>query len=140
MGDMYVLNADQMRAADAHAIDTLKIPSLQLMENAATQVTRVICETYPEPDRVVIVCGKGNNGGDGMAVARMLQERGWNTSLLLLASSSDLKNDPATNWKRAIETGVHCFENIGPADLQVHFSEAKLLVDALFGTVLSKSL
>ena len=65
---MKVVTARQMQAADSHAIEVLKTPSLALMENAATQVSRILLDQYQEPRNVAVICGKGNNGGDGMAV------------------------------------------------------------------------
>ena len=114
---MKILTAQQMQAADKHAIEVLKIPSLVLMENAATQVSRVLQERYPEPRTTVVVCGKGNNGGDGMAVARMLRQNGWTTTIVLLESNTALKNDPGENWTRAIHAGVRCLDEVAIADL-----------------------
>jgi NAD(P)H-hydrate repair Nnr-like enzyme with NAD(P)H-hydrate epimerase domain len=95
---MYVVNAEQMRAADAHAINDLKIPSIELMENAATKVAGLVLGHYPTPRRLLVVCAKGNNGGDGMAFARIMKQHLWNPTLLLFASASDLKADPSRNW------------------------------------------
>ncbi len=137
---MKVLTAQQMQAADKHAIEILKIPSLVLMENAATQVTRVLQESDPEPHTAVVVCGKGNNGGDGMAIARLLRQNGWTTTIILLESQTVLKNDPRENWNRAIHTGVRCLDKVGISDLPALLQEADLAVDALFGTGLTKPL
>ncbi len=137
---MYVLNAEEMRAADTHAIQDLGIPSLVLMENAAAKVAEVVCARNPRPRPVCVVCGKGNNGGDGMAVARLLKQRGWNPVVLLLGRAGELKADPAENWRRAIEAGVPCLETEDLSVLESHLSDCDLVLDALFGTGLTKPL
>jgi ADP-dependent NAD(P)H-hydrate dehydratase / NAD(P)H-hydrate epimerase len=137
---MKVLTAPQMQAADKHAIEVLKIPSLVLMENAATQVSRILQERYPEPRTTVVVCGKGNNGGDGIAVARLLRLSGWTTTIVLFESQTALKNDPAENWTRAVHAGVRCLDEVAIADLPALLQEADLIIDALFGTGLTKPL
>lgn len=137
---MNILTGREMQEADRHAIEVLKIPSIQLMENAAAAVVRVVRKRHPSPKSVAVVCGKGNNGGDGMAVARLLQQGGWQARVLLLDRSADLKPDPAANWKRAAEAGVTCMENVNPVGLARHLSESDLVLDALFGTGLTKPL
>ncbi len=137
---MYVLNSDEMRAADAHAIQDLGIPSLVLMENAAARVADVIVARNPMPRPLCVVCGKGNNGGDGMATARLLQQRGWSPVVLLLGRAKDLKADPAENWSRAIDAGVSCRELEDVSALESCLSDSDLVIDALFGTGLSKPL
>src|SRR5262245_4374767 len=131
---MNIVNAREMQEADAHAIDALKIPSLQLMENAAAQFVRILRALHPAKKSVAVVCGKGNNGGDGMAAARMLHQSGWISRALLLGRSAELKSDPAVNWKKAADAGVQCIENVNPVGLARHMSECDLVVDALFGT------
>lgn len=131
---MNILTSQQMREADAYAIDELKVPSIQLMENAAAQVVRVVRKRHPSAKSVLVVCGKGNNGGDGLAVARLLQQSGWQARAILLDRTADLKADPMANWKRAVEAGVACSENAGGPALARYISECDLVIDALFGT------
>ena len=137
---MNVLNAEQMRAADAHAIRDLNIPSLTLMENASRCVADILLQKNPQPRRVLVVCGKGNNGGDGLAVARLLKEAGWNPVVVLLGNVSELKADPAENWSRARSAGVTCVEDPEGAQLEKLIGESDLVIDALFGTGLTKPL
>jgi hydroxyethylthiazole kinase-like uncharacterized protein yjeF len=140
MSSMNVLNAEQMRAADAHAISTLNIPSLTLMENAARCVADIVLRKNPQQRRVLVVCGKGNNGGDGFAAARLLKEAGWNPIVLLLGNVSELKTDSAENWSRAHSAGVTCLEDAAGERLENLIAETDLIIDALFGTGLTKSL
>ena len=137
---MNVLNAEQMRAADAHAINNLNIPSLTLMENAARRVADIVLRKNPQPRRVLVVCGTGNNGGDGLAVARLLKQAHWNPVALLLGNVSNLKADPAENWSRAVSSGVTCVEDPEGEQVEKLMAEADLIIDALFGTGLTRSL
>jgi NAD(P)H-hydrate repair Nnr-like enzyme with NAD(P)H-hydrate epimerase domain len=121
---MKILDAEQMRAADAHAIGTLKIPSLVLMENAATRVAEILVKRDVAPCTVAIACGKGNNGGDGLALARILNSHGWKPKVFLMAPAASLKADPAENWNRAVRSGVRCFENVTPEGLSLHLKDA----------------
>ena len=137
---MKILNAEEMRAADVHAITELKTPSLVLMENAATQVFEVLVRRDVSPATVAIACGKGNNGGDGLALARILHGRGWKPKVFLLAAANALTPDAAENWHRAVRSGVRCFENVYADSLALHLKDCDLVVDALFGTGLTKPL
>src|SRR3954449_12363304 len=73
---MKILTSDQMRNIDRRASERFGIPSVVLMENAALAVVDAIAEHYPQIDRAAIFCGTGANGGDGLAVARHLENRG----------------------------------------------------------------
>ena len=76
-----ILSNDGMREADRHTIEDLGVPSLVLMENAATGVVDAIRESFPEARRVLFLCGRGNNGGDGFVFARALREAGHHVAL-----------------------------------------------------------
>jgi NAD(P)H-hydrate epimerase len=137
---MKVLTSEQMRAADEHAIKVLKIPSITLMENAATKVTNIIVQRYPQARSVIAVCGKGNNGGDGLAVARLLGEKGWKPTAVLVDPAAALAPDAAENWNRASKAGVNCLQNLSIENLSSYLRENEIVVDSLFGTGLSKPL
>ena len=94
-----LFTAEEMRAADAHAIEKAGVPSLDLMERAGTGLARVTAEAArPGPVRVVV--GKGNNGGDGLVVARLLREEGREVDVLALADPGELRGDAAANRDR----------------------------------------
>lgn len=97
-----LLDAEQMRATDSWAIDEQGIPSLDLMERAGAGLARVTAEVVPE-GRIAIVCGKGNNGGDGLVAARILRERGREVDVLCIAPPEELSGDPARNLERLAE-------------------------------------
>ena len=88
-----------MKDLDRWAIETMGIPGVVLMENAGTAIVRRLQEILPDlsSKRVIIFCGKGNNGGDGFVIARYLTQLGINTSVLLAGALADLKGDAKTN-------------------------------------------
>ena len=141
---MKVLTAAQMRACDARATAELKVPSLTLMENAGAAAAHysVVRFGTAAAGRAVILCGKGNNGGDGLVCARRLKEKvsGSNPVVLLFAQPSALKGDAAVNlekWKKAGGTlRIVADEKLwqGERDL---VAAASLVIDALLGTGLS---
>jgi hydroxyethylthiazole kinase-like uncharacterized protein yjeF len=96
---MRILNAAQMREADRRTIQDIGIGSLVLMENAGRQVVAAVESLYPDlADRsIAIVCGKGNNGGDGFVTARTLQQRGFDVSVFVIGSVSEIKGDARVN-------------------------------------------
>jgi NAD(P)H-hydrate epimerase len=119
--------ADEMRALDRWAIDHEGVPSLELMERAGGEVARAITELAPAGP-VRIVCGRGNNGGDGLVVARLLRERGLEADALLLFDADDLSTDARANLERTearrIEAGT----------LPEALSGSAVVVDAILGT------
>ena len=130
--DCAVLEVAEMYAADKAAADA-GVDSLVLMEAAGTAVVRVI-EARWQRRPVTVLCGPGNNGGDGFVVARLLAEKGWHITVGLLGAAESLKGDAAVNAQRWNAIG-----NILPlaADL---LAGDPLVVDALFGAGLSRGL
>jgi NAD(P)H-hydrate epimerase len=132
-----VVTADEMRAMDRATIDKF-VAGIDLMENAGRGVADVISARW-EPRRgkgVVIVCGKGNNGGDGFVIARLLKKRGYGVKTFLLGRGKDLKGDALTNYRRCKRSRMSVREvaskNLG--DLEKAVAGADLVVDAVFGT------
>jgi len=105
---MEILSGEQMRSVDRRAIDAMGIPGLELMEAAGTGVAEAFLADYPAATnrRIVVLCGKGNNGGDGLVAARHLLRRGLRPTVVLLAAETDLRGDAAHNLARALEAGV----------------------------------
>ena len=132
---MKIVTADEMRAIDRASSEKFGVPSLTLMESAGSAVADFILASYREAERITVVCGKGNNGGDGFVVARKLHQAGKVVEVLLLAAASELKGDAAVMFERlpvrpvVIETAQ---------DLQAESScglgSAALIVDAVLGT------
>jgi ADP-dependent NAD(P)H-hydrate dehydratase / NAD(P)H-hydrate epimerase len=119
-------DADGMRAVDRWAIEDQGLPSLELMEAAGRAVAEAVGELAPDgPARVV--CGKGNNAGDGLVAARYLREAGFEVEALLLWPADELSGDAAANLERFPAEHVD-------GDLAPRLAESGVIVDAIFGT------
>src|SRR5581483_5114303 len=90
---MKILTADEMRAVDRLTTEHYRISSLDLMRNAGAAVARFILREFPRHRNIGVLCGKGNNGGDGFVAARHLKEAGCNVNVLLLGDPASLKGD-----------------------------------------------
>lgn len=134
----FILNREQIRAYDRLATAQFKIPGLLLMENAgrgAAEIIRGLIATK-ERAKVVIVCGAGNNGGDGFVVARHLQGDA-DVRCILVGEKSSIQGDALVNYEAALACEIF----IGHAnDLPGEIAGADVIVDALFGTGLSRPL
>src|SRR5579863_8189254 len=99
---MKVLTAAQMREADRLTSERYGIPSLQLMENAGAAIAEFLREKVSGLARrkILVLCGKGNNGGDGLVVGRMLKESGCAPVVILFSSPGAVEGDAAVNLKR----------------------------------------
>ena len=134
IGSMKLCTPSQMQSIDRRAIDGLKIPGLTLMENAGIRVADVICERFEIENKLVaVVCGKGNNGGDGFVVARLLHQRGAKVLAFLIGEKSEVKGDALTNLDRAQAAGLTIHEIADPAAFAIPV-DCELIVDAIFGT------
>ena len=104
---MRVLTAAQMREADRRTIEEAGIPSIALMENAGHQIVSAMHATIDdlESRRVGILCGRGNNGGDGFVVARLLSQQGLPVYIYLLGGAEDVGGDAGTNLRVAQSLG-----------------------------------
>jgi ADP-dependent NAD(P)H-hydrate dehydratase / NAD(P)H-hydrate epimerase len=136
---MRVLNTDQMREADRRTIEDIGIPSIVLMENAGRQAVAAMEAAYEDlqASRVAVVCGRGNNGGDGFVVARTLVQRGVDTSVFLLGSVADVRGDARTNLEVLGRIGMTVVEISSAQEWELHSSqltECDLVVDAILGT------
>src|SRR5438477_12815138 len=96
---MRVLTAAQMRDADRRTIEEIGLPSLVLMENAGRQTVAAMEAMYADlaERQVAVLCGRGNNGGDGFVVARTLAQRGVGVSVFLVGRVADVRGDARTN-------------------------------------------
>src|ERR1035438_1223045 len=97
---MEIVSAAEMREIDRATSERFGVPSLALMENAGSAVARFVLSDYPQAERVGILCGKGNNGGDGFVVARKLAEAGRAIRVLLLCDPEELRGDAAAMFER----------------------------------------
>lgn len=136
---MKSLTAAEMREVDRLTAERHGVPSLQLMENAGTQVVDILRGEIPRlsEKRVSILCGKGNNGGDGFVVARLLHEIGLNPVVFLFAKPQDVRGDAAVNLDRWVQAGGKLTEIDGATAWEAARSaalSASVLVDSLLGT------
>ena len=142
---MRVLNSAQMREADRRTIEDVGIPSIVLMENAGRQVVAAIESVHSELlDRsVAVLCGRGNNGGDGFVVARTLMQRNVDVSVFLIGRVAEVRGDARTNLEILGRLGVTVVEIADSQAWELHFTEVSdcaLIVDAMFGTGLNAPL
>jgi NAD(P)H-hydrate epimerase len=100
---MKIVSTAEMREIDRSTSERFGIPSLTLMENAGAAVARFILFDYPQAERVGILCGKGNNGGDGFVVARKLVEAGRAVRVLLLADPEELRGDAEAMFQKMLQ-------------------------------------
>jgi ADP-dependent NAD(P)H-hydrate dehydratase / NAD(P)H-hydrate epimerase len=140
---MKVLSAAAMRAVDARSIREIGLPALVLMENAALGVVDAIGEAFPGVERVAVLCGPGNNGGDGLAVARHLLTRGLQPTAWVVHGGRSPAEDCARQLAicRALGMAVgEVGDDAALAAALVPAAEAEIVVDALFGTGLARPL
>ncbi|MBW7942103.1 MAG: NAD(P)H-hydrate dehydratase [Candidatus Kuenenia stuttgartiensis] len=135
---MKIFSASQIRACDTYTIHASKISSYELMEKAASQCFAWINNNLPADTVFIILCGSGNNGGDGLAITRMLHRQGYSAKAFLLRLSDELTEDCRKNFERlnSIEKGL---AEILPQDsLIADVPEHVVIIDALLGTGLNR--
>ncbi|HEY1902900.1 MAG TPA: NAD(P)H-hydrate dehydratase [Terracidiphilus sp.] len=141
---MHVLSAAEMQACDRTTTERHGIPSIDLMRNAAQAVVAFAREQFPKTRRAIVLCGRGNNGGDGMMTARLLAAAGLEVTTLLLGAQEGIGADVAAAWGELLASAapgtVHVVETA--AQLAAHSGalKADLLVDAVVGTGFKPSL
>src|SRR5204863_3691163 len=128
---MKIVTAAEMRAIDRATTEQHGVPSLQLMENAGTAVVDFILKNFSHAENILVVCGRGNNGGDGFVAARKLKEAGRQVNVVLLARPADLTGDAAQMYSRLPikATVVTSDEELNAANW-----DADVIVDAILGT------
>jgi len=142
---MKIVSAAEMRAIDQATTERFGVPSLTLMENAGSAVALFIVRDYPQAERIGVVCGKGNNGGDGFVTARKLAEAGRAARVLLLCEPGELRGDAAAMYDRLMSNPMpFALAKIPPLIVrdvaQLESADAAeilasdLIVDAVLGT------
>ncbi|WP_303701013.1 NAD(P)H-hydrate dehydratase [Flexistipes sinusarabici] len=131
---MEILNSAQMANADKYTIEKIGIPSVVLMENAASGIAEVIKNLDVKKDKIAVFAGSGNNGGDGITLTRKCYDAGYKVDLYLTSSPEKLKGDPLLNYNILQYYPVcifNAFEDNLPEDYDI-------IVDSIFGTGLSR--
>ncbi|HBG14731.1 MAG TPA: NAD(P)H-hydrate epimerase, partial [Synergistaceae bacterium] len=133
---MYLFSADDIRLAERKAVDHFGVPPIILMENAARGVAEIVEERFPAASRILVACGGGNNGGDGLATARHLLKRGRKVTVLLAAPEEKLTPEGSVNLE--ILKRINCpiarsadLTDVGMRELAMGQG---ILVDALLGS------
>ena len=124
-----------MRAIDRATTERFGVPSLTLMENAGAGVADYVLSRHPGATRIVVFCGKGNNGGDGFVAARRLHQQGKKVQVILLADPADLRGDAAIMFGKlpGAAIAVHSSEELNSERVR-SFVQADLYLDAVLGT------
>lgn len=139
---MRVVNADQMREADRRTIEDIGVPSTVLMENAGRQVVAAMNAAFDglAGARVAVLAGRGNNGGDGFVVARVLSQAGVEVRTYLVGAAAEVRGDARLNLDILGRLGLDVVEIRGHQDWELHGASvlrSDIVVDALFGTGLT---
>ncbi|HIY56606.1 MAG TPA: NAD(P)H-hydrate epimerase [Candidatus Tetragenococcus pullicola] len=133
---MDVLTASEMYAYEQEVINHKKVPVLVLMECAARAVVRQMKERITSADKILVVAGSGNNGGDGLAVGRILHNEGFEVTILELGDPNQRSDQNKRQHEIAQNYGVSLVSEIE----RVSFNEFTIFVDALFGIGLSRKI
>ncbi len=143
---MKVVTAAEMRQIDSDTIERIGIPGIVLMETAGNAIVRSIQRHYPDCRRISIFVGKGNNGGDGLVIARQLAHAGCDVHIFLVSPAESFTGDAATNLQIAQNLGLPMEEITAPVETISRaqttaphtVAQWTLFVDAIFGTGLRR--
>lgn len=127
----YILTGQQMKEADSYTINTIGVPSLVLMERAALKVVETIEENKTNCSEVLVVCGTGNNGGDGFAIARLLYLKGYKVTVWALGTIEKASEENRTQRSIAENYGIEIVNTFEEKEYSV-------IIDAIFGTGLAR--
>jgi len=128
-----LFTADQVRAMDRHAIESIGIPGLTLMERAGAAAFATLRQRWPSAKFLSIVCGGGNNGGDGYVIARLALEAGLDPRVYALRQPESLRGDARLAFQAYRDAGGSWLDYV-----PMHLEHAEVIVDALFGTGLDR--
>ena len=126
--------AAEMRDLESRAIDGMGMPAVVLMERAGMAAAAELAQRYAGAETATILCGAGNNGGDGFVVARELQARGWAVEVFLTGVAAKLSDHAQANFQIARRLDIPVHERVAPARLKRGVRRADVIVDALLGT------
>jgi ADP-dependent NAD(P)H-hydrate dehydratase / NAD(P)H-hydrate epimerase len=132
---MKIVSAEEMRGIDRSTSERFGVPSLALMENAGTVVTDFVLSHHASAGRIVVFCGKGNNGGDGFVAARRLHQLGKKVQVILLAGPGDLRGDAAVMFGKLPSPAIAVHSSDELKSERVQFSlHGDVYLDAVLGT------
>lgn len=135
--DLPILSQQEVRRIDADAVKQLGIPGLVLMENAARGVADSLKKHFPAAGRILILCGTGNNGGDGLALGRQLAACGIDSQILLITQKNALTSDSAANLEMLLAAGMNVQQHSDATAVNAaiaSLAKSDVIVDCLLGT------
>jgi len=135
---MKILSASQIRDTDAYTIEHEPIASAELMERASQVFAFYFMEKFPPSGRVVIFCGIGNNGGDGLCVARLLAARGYAVTVVIVRFSDKTSADFAINFKRLQQSGAVEIMDVHQQSELPELPAGVVVIDSIFGSGLNR--
>lgn len=127
----YTVNSEGMKFIDEYTVNTVKIPAIVLMERAALETVNIMKTRLRKEDRILIICGPGNNGGDGVAAGRILYLQGYHVALLFICKESGGSSQMQLQTEIAKNLGIPVENNYKP-------DEYNIIIDAIFGVGLSR--
>ena len=129
----YVVNSSEMKRIDEYTVQVLKFSALELMERAAVETVAVMKQRIHRADRILVVCGSGNNGGDGVAAGRILYVQGYHVAILFIGEKD--KITPAMKYQLDIA------RNLGiPEENSTKLHEYNIIIDSIFGVGLARDI
>jgi NAD(P)H-hydrate epimerase len=138
MKAMQILSAAEMQTCDRATSERFGVPSLALMRAAANAVAAFARAEFPGARRVTVLCGRGNNGGDGMMAARLLSGAGLDVAAILLGAPEALTGDAAVAWKELAENPIRMRVDVAQTAVELERCSgalgADLIIDAILGT------
>ena len=137
---MKILTSSQLKELDKYTIAHEPIASIDLMERAAIALTNAIIRRWDKSFKMVVFAGPGNNGGDALAVARMLSQRGYHVEVFLFNTKGKLSEECQTNLERLKMCGSVYFTEISTQFDPPELTESHVVIDGLFGSGLNKPL
>lgn len=129
----YAVNSEEMKHIDDYTVQVCKIPALDLMERAAEELVRTMIQRIDKSDRILAVCGPGNNGGDGVAAGRILYLQGYHVAILFIGEEEMASPSMQVQLAMAAKIGV-------PRENRDRLPEYNIIIDALFGVGLSRGI
>lgn len=129
----YAVDAQMMKEIDRYTMEEIGIPSMVLMEKAAMKLAEIMCSHISKTDKILAVCGMGNNGGDGVAAARLLHEKGYQADILLVGDETRASEQMKAQLNIARNLGMSVYN-------YAKVSEYTVIIDSLFGVGLKREI
>jgi NAD(P)H-hydrate epimerase len=135
---MKIFTAAQIKACDAYTIHASGISSLDLVERAAAACVQYIAGQYGSDTPFVVLCGMGNNGADGLAIARILLQKGYAVKVFVLQHREESSPENKSNVNKLLRIDASLLDYVGPDTFLTDFPEQVVIIDAILGTGLAR--